>query len=115
MSLAFEVQNDINQVLQQPRSGDRAILGHVADDHTCHVQCLCRADQCRGDFADLGDPAGCPFSGGGGDGLYRVDDQKFGTNFVDVGEQSLQVGLRGDPQIGVYRSRPPGTQPDLSR
>ena len=74
--VALEVQDDVDEVLQQPRPGDRAVLGDVADQQRGHAALLGRADEGAGDLADLCHAARRAVDLGGGDGLDGVQDQQ---------------------------------------
>src|SRR5690606_20050717 len=58
VAVALEVEHDVDQVLQHARSGDRAVLGDVADEDGGHAALLGQPYQVGGDLADLGDAAG---------------------------------------------------------
>ena len=51
--LALEIQHGVDQVLEQPRTGDRALLGDVADDDDRAAGGLGEAHQLRGALAQL--------------------------------------------------------------
>src|SRR5206468_7193251 len=57
-SLALEVQDRVDDVLERLRSGDAATLGDVADRKHRRFRLLCEAHQTRGALADLSDVAG---------------------------------------------------------
>ena len=56
--VALELADHVDQVLQHPRPGDRAVLGDVPDQQGGHSAFLRHPDQRGGDLADLGDAAG---------------------------------------------------------
>jgi hypothetical protein len=45
MAFALELADDVDQVFEQPRSGDRAVLGHMAHEQGGHALELGRVDQ----------------------------------------------------------------------
>ena len=76
VAVALEVQDHVDEVLEDPRAGDRPVLGDVADEHGGDVAGLGDPDQRGGDLLDLGDAAGDALDARGADGLDRVDDQQ---------------------------------------
>ena len=58
VAVALEVQHDVDEVLEHPRPGDRAVLGDVADEHGGDVAGLGHPDQRGRDLLDLGDATG---------------------------------------------------------
>ena len=58
VAVALEVQHHVDEVLEHPRTGDGAVLGHVADEHGGDVAGLGDPDQRGRDLLDLGDAAG---------------------------------------------------------
>ena len=58
VAVALEVEHHVDEVLEHPRAGDRAVLGDVADEHGGDVAGLGDPDQRGGDLLDLGDAAG---------------------------------------------------------
>ena len=114
MPVALELEHHVDQVLQDARAGDLAVLGDVADQYGGDVALFRDRDQGRGDRPDLGHPAGYAVGAGRGDGLYRVDDQQPGPDRVEVPEQRLQVGLGGQVQPLVQGTEPLGPQAYLA-
>ena len=113
VAVALEVQHDVDEVLEQPRPGDRAVLGDVADEHGRDAALLGHPDQRGRDLADLADVARRPVDLGAGDGLHRVDDQQVGLDRVDVAEDRGQVGLGGQEQVVAQCADAVGPQPHL--
>ena len=58
VAVALEVEHDVDHVLEDPRPGDRAVLGDVTDDHGGDVAGLGHPHERGGDLLDLGDTAG---------------------------------------------------------
>ena len=112
--VALELADDVHQVLQHPRPGDRAVLRHVPDEHGGHAALLRHPDEGRRDLAHLGDVAGRAVDRVAGDGLHRVDDQQVGRRLLDVPEHRAEVGLRGDEQPRPQRADALGAQPHLA-
>ena len=84
MPVAVELQDHVDQMLQCPRPGDRAVLGDVADENGGQRPLLRYRHQRGGDLPDLSDAAGSAFDACRGDGLHRVDDQQAGPDNVDM-------------------------------
>ena len=76
VAVALEVEHHVDEVLEHPRAGDRAVLGDVADHDRGDVAGLGHPDQRGRDLLDLGDAAGHAVDVGGADGLHGVDDQQ---------------------------------------
>ena len=111
--VALEGQHDVDQVLQQPGPGDRAVLGDVADDDHRHPAPLGHPDQRAGHLAHLGHPAGGAVGLGGADRLHRVEDHQRRRDLLDVAEHRAQVGLGGQVELVGQRVGPAGPQPHL--
>ena len=54
VAVALELHDDVDEVLEHPRAGDRAVLGDVADEQHGDAARLGHLDQRGGDLADLG-------------------------------------------------------------
>ena len=74
--VTLEGQHHIDQMLQQPRTGDGPVLGDVPDDDHRHVAPLGHPDQGGRHLADLGDSTRRAVGLGRADGLHRVDHQQ---------------------------------------
>ena len=57
VTVAFELQDRVDHVLQHPRAGEAAVFGDVADEHDGHVAFLRFDDEAVGAPADLADAA----------------------------------------------------------
>ena len=88
VAVALEVEHHVDEVLEHPRAGDRAVLGDVADEHRGDVAGLGHPDQGGRDLLDLGDAAGHALDVGGADGLDRVDDQQRGPDLPRCGSST---------------------------
>ena len=115
VAVALEVEDDVDEVLEHARAGDRAVLGHVADEHRGDVAGLGDPDQRGRDLLDLGDAAGHAVDAGGADGLHGVDHQQRRPDLLDVGEHRAEVGLGGEEQLVVDAAGAVGAQPHLRR
>ncbi len=109
------MQDHVDQVLQGARPGDRAVLGHVADQDSGQRSLLGQADQGRGDLAHLGHAAWHAIDPGRREGLYRVHDQQARPDRLDVREQRGQVGLSREEEVLSDGTDPVGALPHLSR
>ena len=94
--LALEVEDDVDQVLEHARPGDRAVLGHVADEHRRDAAAPWRRGSARPRTRGPARrrrarrrPRGARRSGSSRRRAARVDR-------VDVAEHGGQVGLRGE-------------------
>ncbi len=76
VSLALERQYRVDEMLERLRAGDRAVLGHVADEHNGDPGRLGQLHQAERRAADLADAAGRPVEVLHGRGLDRVDDEE---------------------------------------
>ena len=113
--VALELQHHVDQMLQQPRAGDRAVLGDVADQQRGHAALLGGADQRGRHLAHLGHPAGRAVHLGRGHRLHRVQHQQRGLHRVQVAEHGGQVRLGREIQLVVQRADAVGAQPHLPR
>ena len=77
--VALELADDVHQVLERARPGDRAVLGHVPDEHDRHVARLGGLDHGGADLAHLGDPAGGAVHLRGRDGLHVSSTSRSGS------------------------------------
>jgi hypothetical protein len=115
VAVALEVEHHVDEVLEHPGPGDRALLGDVADDDRGDVAGLGDPDQRGGDLLDLGDAAGHTLDTRGADRLDRVDDQQCGPGLLDVGEHGAEVGLGREVELVVDAAGAVGAQPHLAR
>ncbi len=113
VAVALEVEDHVHQVLEDAGPGDRAVLGHVADEHRGDVAGLGHADQGGRDLLDLGDATGHAVDARGADRLHGVDDHQARPHLLDVGEHGAEVGLRGQEQLVVHAAGAVGAQPHL--
>ena len=107
--IALEIQHRVDQVLEHARSGDGAVLGHVADDHHAHVLRLGEAHQLRRALAQLRHGAGRGAHRGKLHGLDGVDDQQPGALLAGARQRRLEVGVGDDAQ--TLRHRRPAAAP----
>ena len=108
LPVALEAADDVDQVLEHPGAGDRAVFGDVADEQHRQVALLGDADEGARDLAHLRGLAGRALRHRRRDGLHRVDDQQAGAHGIDVAEDRGQVGLGGEVElVGARSSRAP--------
>ena len=74
--LALEVDDRVDEVLERLGPGDRAVLGHVADEDHRDPVALGEVHQAERRFADLADAAGRAVELVDGRGLDRIDDDE---------------------------------------
>ncbi len=115
MTVAFEVQYDVDQVLENAWAGDSAVLGDVPDEHRGDTPLLGHRYERRGDGPDLRYAPGSAVAGIGGDRLHRIDDQQLWLDDVEMGQHGTEIVLGGDEQVWVDAAGALGTQPNLRR
>ena len=113
MAVALELGDDVDQVLQDPGSGDPAVLGHVPHEQHRDAALLGHRDECAGHGPDLGNASGTALDLRRGDGLNRVHHQQGGAGRLHVPQQGPELGLRGQEQPGVQGVDALGPQPHL--
>ena len=74
-ALAFERQDGVDHMFQHAGSGNRPILGNMANEHQRRAAFLGKADQLLGGCADLADRARRAFNQVAVHGLNGIDDQ----------------------------------------
>jgi hypothetical protein len=109
--VALELDHDVDEVLEDARTGDRAVLGHVADEEDRDAAALGRLDEAGRHLADLADVAGRPLDLSAGDGLHGVDDDEVGLHGLDLAQHRGEVGLGHEEQAGRHRLDPLGAHP----
>ena len=115
VAIALEVEDGVDHVLEDPRSRNRAVLGHVSHQQRGHAQVLGDPHQPSGTSAHLADAPGRTGEFRVEGGLNRVDHQHAGLTlahrFLDGGD--VEFGQQGD---AVRRgAEPPCAQADLLR
>ena len=92
--VAFEVQHGIDHVLEHTGTGQRALLGHVADENRGHTLLFGEPDQLRSAFAKLCDGARCGFQALAEQRLDGIDDQNLRRLRRQRTDDALHAGLR---------------------
>ena len=109
--VALQVEHGVDHVLQHARSGDRAFLGDMADEH--HRECRC-AWPTRMTRAGIRAPATrCPAStSSSADDIVWIESitSRAGASLLRCREDAADVGLRQAPEVlGLSpRAGPPG-------
>ena len=104
VAVALELQHGVDQVLEHPRPGDRAVLGDVADQHDGDVVAFGQPQQAVGRFAHLGDAARRRRQVGGVQRLHRVDDARRRARSARSRRRPRRA--RSRPARGSDRRRP---------
>ena len=110
---AFEVQHGVHQVLEQARAGDRALLGHVADDDDGGAARLGVAHQLRGALAQLRHRARPRARAPRLHGLNRIDDQHGRAPLCGKRQDRRQIGVRHHAEGPGRERQTLRTQADL--
>src|SRR6185369_410838 len=93
MRVAFEVEDGVDNVLEDARPGERAVLGDVADENDRRSARLGETRQLRSALAHLRDRARRGGQRFAVDGLDRVDDRDLRPLAFDRGEDLLEADL----------------------
>ena len=101
-------------MFQDPRTGDGAVLGHMADQEHAGAGLLAQAHDQAGAFPDLAHAAG-----GGGHlrtvhGLDGVNHRDVRLDIPDLFFHGVQGVLRQNVEVALH-AQPPGAQLDLPR
>ena len=115
LALALELQHAVDEVLEHARAGQRALLGHVADEQHGDGARLGEPRDAVGDLAHLADDAGRAREVAGVQGLHRVDDADLGPLGLERGEHRVEVRLREHRDLERRARQPLGAQLDLRR
>ena len=102
---AFEVEHRVDQMLEQPRPGDRAVFGDVADDERRAAGALRELHERLRAVANLRDAAGVRFRFGQPDGLNRIDDERERRLRFEPIEHRAQIRFGKDEQPAASMRR----------
>lgn len=92
-TIAFEIDDGIDDVFEDTGASDRAFFGDVSDHDYGDIADFGELHETGGTFADLGDAACAGGDGGEVDGLDRVDDQSLGLEAFDVFDGQFEIGF----------------------
>ena len=93
MTLAFEVQDGIDDVLERLGASQAAVLRDVADQERRNVVALCRKQELRRRLANLADAAGRRLKLQREHGLDRIHDHQRRLHAADFFENALDAGF----------------------
>src|SRR6185436_8439457 len=96
VTIALELEHAVDEMLEHAWAGDRAVLGHVADEERRHVRLLGHTQQARSGLANLGDGAGSRADLRGVERLYGVDHAHLRPLTLERRADGLELGLRED-------------------
>ncbi len=113
--LAFEVENRVDEMFEQPRSRDCAVFRDVAYDKARAARTFGVLHERRGAVANLRDASRVRVRLGQPNRLNRIDDQGEWMSPLEAVEHRAQIRLGIDEQcaIGFWADRAVGTQSDL--
>ena len=95
------MQNHVHHVLQKPRTGNIAILGHVTDDHDRNIGGLGELQQLSSALPHLPHAARCRGQLRVIHGLNTVDNEKLGLHSIGLSQDSIQIRSRHNEQVFV--------------
>ena len=96
--VAFHVEDDVHHMLEHPRAGDVAVLGHVAGEKQRHAGGLGPAQQRLSAVAYLRHAACTGRRIVGSERLDRVDDGQSWALAVEEADHVVDVGLAGEQE-----------------
>ena len=94
VTLAFEVQDGVHDVLERFRAGQASLFRHVADEEGRHVPALGAEQQLGRGLADLADAARRRLELQREHGLNRVDDDEGRLDPIDLLENAFEARFR---------------------
>ena len=114
VAVALELEHAVDEVLEDARAGDRAVLRHVPDEDRRDAGLLRDAEQAARRLAYLGDRAGRGSEVGGVQRLHRIDHANSRALLLERRAHGAEIGLRQDPD-GLRSAEPGGPERDLRR
>ena len=93
-ALALEIEDRVDDVLQNARARDRALLGHMSDEEDRDIVAFRELEKARGALAKLRDAAGRRRDRVGVHRLDRIDDHEDRTHAADGFDDRSEVGFR---------------------
>ena len=112
VAVALELQDAVDEMLEHARSGDRPVLGDMADEKRRDAGLLGDPQQPRRRLAHLGDGAGRGADLLRPERLHRVDHADGGALTFERGAHRVQLGLGQDLHV-VAAPEPGRPQLDL--
>jgi hypothetical protein len=103
MTLTFEREHGVDDVLEHPRPGERALLRDVTDQHDRERALLGQRHELVRASSDLHHRTGRGTEQRIVHGLDRVDDDDRRLHFVDRSDDLRQRRLGQQPQVGSHR------------
>jgi hypothetical protein len=113
LALALELEHAVDEVLEDARTGERALLRDMADEQDGGARPLGDLRDPRGDLAHLAHGAGRAVQRGAVERLDRVDHAGGGPLGAQGGEHGVEVGLRQDRHVESACAQALGAQADL--
>jgi hypothetical protein len=111
--VAFEIQHRVDQMLQELRTGDAAILGHMADNEDRRPACLRKAHQRRGALAQLLGRARTRGDCGELHRLDRIDDEERRLPLGSECQDPVEVVVGDEDELGRRKTETPCPQGGL--
>ncbi len=113
MTIAFECEHGVDDVLEHTRTSEPAFFGDMTDEDHGQSAFLCRCHKSGCAFAHLGNRTRSRTDVGRVHRLDGVNNQNCRVDFVDRGKNVRHRGFRRQPQVGLQRVQPFGSQPHL--
>ncbi len=114
-SVAFEIEHGVDQVFEHARTGNGAILGHMADDDDADARALGEAHQLGGAFLELRNRPGRGADGSQLHGLDGVDDEQLHALLAGARHHGFEIRIGDHAQVRTGHAEAPRTQTDLRR
>ena len=112
---AFEVEDGIDEVFEQPRPGDLTTLGDVASDDRCYLIALRPGHQPRAGLRQLRRPAGAGVEAFDEDRLDRIDDHGARSEALSGGEGGIEVRFGDERDALAGDAEPRSAELHLTR
>ena len=112
VAIALELEHAVDEMLEDTRSGDRAVLRHVTDQDRRHARLLRDAEKPPGGLANLRDGSRSRAERGGVERLHRIDDAYVGTLRFERRADRVELGL-GEDVDRLGAAEPRGAERDL--
>lgn len=93
MTVALEIENGVDDVLESLGPRDRAFLGNVADQENRRRRLLREKHELRRDLSHLRDAARSGLDLIAEHGLDRINDDEIGPKLIDFSQYHLQIRL----------------------